>query len=627
MITSSVAMIAAVLVCFIAAVLNLALESRFRLRMTRAALIFTICIGTFFYGYGYGWCMGFRFTSLIRALLALCRMFGGMNDLSSIQEAPLLQNRFALAVFWLGHFLGFYVTASATIAALGEKLLRRIRISLLRKGPLLLIYGVNPHSIAYGRRMAREKRRSVMFVDSDDDNPADENTVKTFGAVLEKDDDALAANERFLKRINMKPGGRRLELAALDADGRKNMDYARKLLQSLQARGIRPEQTSLLASGVGKQAAALQDLGGSGYGNVYAFDNHDLTARMILRDHPPCDQIRFDETGKAAEDFHAVILGFGRMGRAMLSALMMNGQFYGSRFRVDIFDPGAQNGFLHDHPMMKQYDIRFHAVDGRDEAFYAFLEENRKTIRMLVLCTGSNESNHEIADDLVGWFSWSEKMPLTINATQDGYFWLDETRNEVRGPHFFDSDGFDPEQMDAMARQVNQVYCTDSGSTLSADENWRSCDYYSRQNCRACADFYPAVLRAAGKTEEQALSGDWSPEGELLENLSITEHLRWSAFQYVMGYSPMTEEVWQERAQRYQAENAAGKTPDWRLSRDEQRRMQACLIPWEELDGLSRRENEITGGHVDYKQKDRSNILILSRVLAARKNGNGVAAR
>ena len=297
MITSSIAMIAAVLICFIAAVLNLALESRFRLRMTRIALIMTIAIGIFFYGYGYGWCMGFCFTALIRAMLALCKMFGGFNDLAPIQEAPIFQNGFLLTIFWLGHFLGFYVTASATIAALGEKLLRRIRVTLLRKGPLLLIYGVNPSSIAYGRRMAREKKRSVLFV-SQDDQITDESAVKSFGAVLEKDDDALAANERFLKRINMKPGNRCLELAALDADGRKNLDYARKLLQSMNARGIRPEQTSLLAAGIGKQAATLQELGGSGFGSVYAFDTHDLTARMIIRDHPPCAQICFDETGR-----------------------------------------------------------------------------------------------------------------------------------------------------------------------------------------------------------------------------------------------------------------------------------------------------------------------------------------
>ena len=626
MVLSSIGMIAAVLACFIAAVLNLALESRFRLRMTRIALIFTICIGTFFYGYGYGWVMGFHFTALIRALLALCKMFGGFNDLAPIQEAPVFRHHLMLDLFWLGHFLGFYVTASTTIAALGERLLRRIRVTMLRKGTLLLVYGVNERSVAYGRRMAREKKRSVVFVDPDDVHGA-ENTVKTFGAVLEKDEDALTANRRFMHHLNMKPGSRCLELAALHDEGRKNLEYARKMLRTLTECGIRPEQTRLVAAGIGNQAAELQSLSGDGYGSVYAFDIHDLTARMILRDHPPCDLIRFDDKGRATEDFHAVILGFGRMGRAMLSALTMNGQFTGSRFRVDVFDPGAQKGFLHDHPMMKEYDIRFHAVDGRDDAFYAFLEENRRSIRMIILCTGSNEQNHEIADDLSSWYSWSEKMPLTVYAAKESYFWLDENRSEIRGPHFFDSDGMDLEVIDTMAMQVNQVYCEEAGSTRSAAENWYRCSYSSRQSCRACADFYPAVLRAAGKTAEQVLAGEWPPDPDTLENLSVTEHLRWSAFQYVTGYAPMPAEKWEERAQRYQAEKAAGRTPEWRIGKDENARQQACLIPWDDLDDLSRRENEITGGHVDYKQLDRNNVLILSRVLGTQNHGNGDAEK
>ena len=41
----------------------------------------------------------------------------------------------------------------------------------------------------------------------------------------------------------------------------------------------------------------------------------------------------------------------------------------------------------------------------------------------------------------------------------------------------------------------------------------------------------------------------------------------------------------------------------------------ACLIPWEALDGLSRRENEVTGGSVDYKAMDRNNVLAVPDIL------------
>ncbi len=611
---SSIAMILTLAALFAAAILNLAVDSAFRRQLNRYALIAAMVIGSVFYGHGYAWCYGFNPASLIRAMMALCRMFAGINDLGSVQAAPLFQYPAAMAFFWLGHFLGFYVMASAAIATLGEKLLRSIRVTLLRRGTLLLIYGVNSHSVAYGRRMAREKRRSVVFVDQEY-NTSLESAVHSFGAVIEKGPDALAGSARFLRQLSIRPGKRKIELAALHEDSRKNLEYAGALLASLTETGVRPEQTSLLARGNGDEAALLQAMGEEGYGSVYAFDDYELTARLMLREHPPCSLIRFDAHGQALDDFHAVILGFGRLGRAVLSQLVLNGQFCGSRFRVDIFDPGAQNGFLHEHPMMAAYDIRFHGIDGAADAFYSFLEENSGRISMIVLCTGSDEKNHEMAEDLSAWLPWKKKMPLIMHASREGFYWLDQNRHEIRNAHFLDSEGMDPEEIDAMAIQVHYTYCRERGTELSAIQEWRKCDYFSRQSSRACADFYPAVMRAAGKTAEEVLAGEWPPEGETLENLAVTEHLRWCAFHYVSGYAPMPPEVWNRRAEAYRQ----GAGPGFRIGKDPQERLQACLIPWEELDKLSRKENEVTGGHVDYKQMDRNNVLMLSDVLAAQK--------
>ena len=615
----SVATIAILSVCFLAAVLNLALNSRLQRLITRTSIIIALVIGIILYGYGFGWCLGLSLTTLIRALMAVCRMVGGINDFGTIQAAPLFRYPVVVALFWLAHFLAFYATASAAIAALGERLLRDIRVFLLRKGPLLLVYGINAHSVAYGQRMAHEKHRSVLFVD-DDFNSVFEGSIKSFGAVLDKSPDALAANARFLRRIRMKPGKRQLELAVLHEDGRKNLAYAQALLDTMTSSGIQPAQTSLLAAGIGNDVAALQALGSdNGYGSVYAFDDYMLTARMMLLDHPPCGLIRFNEHAEAEENFHAVILGFGRMGRAVLNQLIINGQFAGSHFLADIFDPHPQSGYMHDRSIANTYDIRFHPADGTSEEFYAFLEEHKSSVRMIILCTGSLENNREIAEDLSDWFPREQRMPVILHATRDKYFWLDGQRHEIQSACFYDSEGFDPIQLDAMAMQVHHIYCENSGSTRSAGQDWLRCSYADRQSCRACADFYPAVLRAAGKTPEQVLSGDWPPDHETLENLSKTEHLRWSAYQYVTGYALMPADVWSERAGRYQAEKKQGREPDFRISKDEAQRLQACLIPWEELNALSERENAVTGGHVDYQQLDRNNVLILPRVLAAQQ--------
>jgi hypothetical protein len=249
------------------------------------------------------------------------------------------------------------------------------------------------------------------------------------------------------------------------------------------------------------------------------------------------------------------------------------------------------------------------------DAFYTFLAEARHRIRMIILCTGSREKNAEIAWDVADWYPWDEPVPLILQATPEGCEWIDAQRHDRQDPALFEGDALDLESMDAMAMEVNQVYCVQGGSTLSARENWQRCDYFSRQSSRACADFFPAMLRAAGKTEEEVLAGEWPPEGEILENLARTEHLRWCAFQYVNGYASMPPENWEQRAARYRE----GAEKNFRISRDPDRRLQACLIPWEELDDLSARENAVTGGRVDYKQMDRNNVLILSQVLRARR--------
>ena len=159
--------------------------------------------------------------------------------------------------------------------------------------------------------------------------------------------------------------------------------------------------------------------------------------------------------------------------------------------------------------------------------------------------------------------------------------------------------------------QINCGY--HGGDSSSAKELWANCDYFSRMSCRASADFLGAFLRAAdvdaSDTKEEAFH--FSPE--VLENLACTEHLRWCAFHYAMGYRPMSDETWNERAKKYIEQKNAGEEP-LRIGKDPIHRQHACLIGWEELDMLSRKENDITGGNVDYKQMDRDNVNMLLRI-------------
>ena len=603
-----------VVACFFALALNLAIQSRLKKTIIKICIIAAFCIGSVLYGYGYTCMYGLGPVAFIRALFSLCKMFAGVYDLSFIEKAPRFQSNWILSVFWIGHFLAFYATASAAIAALGESLLRNIRIRLLRRGPLLLIYGIHSDSVAYGRHMAEEKQCSVLYVGENCDTSL-RDAVYSFGAGVDLSPDALNPSSSFLRRFGIRPGRRRLETAVLGSDERQNLIYARALLSALSEAGILPDQTSLVIACSGSDAYALQAMPGQyGYGSVYSFDTYSVTARLITLQIPPCSYISFLPNGRAAEDYHIVIAGFGKMGYAVLEQAVMNGQFAGSRFRADIFDPNPQNGFLYGNEMISRYDIRFQTCNIRSEAFYTFLSENRNTIRCIFLCLGNSEINQEIASDLKNWYRTRQPMPPVVMAVPGRLTFRRSANSDPVDCEVYTGSALALDQMDAMAMQIHHRYCSDGNTP---EEDWNRCDPFSRLSNRASADFYPAVLKASGETEEEILSGKWPPSPEILENLAITEHLRWCAFHTVMGYSPMPEDVYQERIRMYQKEKEQTGHSSIRIGKDSEQRLHACLIPWDSLDTLSERENSVTGGTVDYKELDRRTVLTVRDVLMA----------
>ena len=170
-----------------------------------------------------------------------------------------------LTIFWIGHFLAFYATASATVAALGSRLLAQIRIALLKRGELLVIYGITPESMDYARSCMEWKKYALLFVDSACDNAA-ETAIRAMSGVAAMEPYALQPDHQFLRHIGLKPGNRHLHLAALQEDGLKNLAWAQQLQAALSKAGIHPEQTSLLLRGVPeRQAGELAESSCYGY--------------------------------------------------------------------------------------------------------------------------------------------------------------------------------------------------------------------------------------------------------------------------------------------------------------------------------------------------------------------------
>ena len=93
--------------------------------------------------------------------------------------------------------------------------------------------------------------------------------------------------------------------------------------------------------------------------------------------------------------------------------------------------------------------------------------------------------------------------------------------------------------------------------------------------------------------------------------------MRWNAFHFAMGYSTMSEEEFEANAKAWARCKAEGKPCSIKIAKNSEKRTHACLIPWEKLDELSRRENAITGRDVDYQQTDIDNVLTMPKLLHA----------
>ena len=601
---------------FAAIMLNLAVRPTVSRKLIGFAVAITAIGGLLVYGYGYACTVDSIALAVIRATFAVCTIFVGENNLGDIKDAPLLQYTSVQVAFWLLHLIGLFGSTSAIITAIGSKILRQLRMWLIRNKDLAVIYSLTPNTLDFGRKLMEERNYSLIYVDADGNNNLS-GSVDHMGSLLYSDSDALKASPRFLKKLGLRPGSRKIQLYALDDDIVVNQQYAQSFLHTLQLLDIRTEQSALTIRGPEDETDNCFQARNESYGNgsVISLNEPEMAARLLIRSYPPCTTLTFSDQGRALQDFHALIIGFGRFGQAVLKQLIMNSQFEGSNCHISVFAPDYDQVmgrlFSECEELLKQYHIDFHNHDGRSRELYNYLNQNAKSICYIVVSTGDDLMNAEIAGELQPYLSRRGYNMPVYQCSSSG------VRHKVHADKVVQHSIYTPELLcsdtiDRMAMVLNQSYC--GSGTLR--ENWLNCDYFSRMSSRASADFAVSLLHSAGVSISEALER-WEPQGELLENLAKTEHLRWCAFHYSMGFRPMSQEEFHHRAEVYRREAADTGVGKIRISKDLNQRIHACLVPWDQLDALSARENAITGKNTDYKEMDRNNVRAIPNVLRA----------
>ena len=600
---------------FVVVIFYIALEQEKRERITGIAFFIAALGGIVLYGFAYSHGhegLFVHMSAVLRTLIDVGRMFVGMNNEAVFREALEnvgLNGSVLVVLFWTVHFLAYYSMASAAIMALGKGAIRRLRQFLLRVKNVVVIYGVNDSSLTFGRHMSSDRHNSLVYVGRADSSQ--ESVIRQMGALLYNDDVSLQPQKAFFKRLAMRDDKQKLHLYALDTNEDANIKYAVNLLKVLKEENFDPARTDLVLLGQEEGHGGDLQVGKDhyGYGEVKAFDHAELTARLLVQKYPICKAVEFDDNGLAKSDVEVLVIGFGHMGQDVLKKLVANGQFAGSSFHAHVFDPacGMIDGFFRRSyaGLLENYDVSFYPYSGQSVKFCDFLEEHAKTLTYIVVAVGSLKKGSELAYSIMELLNgYGRKMPV--------YQCCDDSvvchRNHVESEYscLHDADILYGGTMDEFAMKINHYYCGPDGSER---EQWIASDYFSRMSCRASADFLSAYLFR--------LCGNQSIEipDKKMENMSMTEHLRWCGFHYSMGYTKMSDEVWEKRAEEYRKEIALGGKGRTRISKDTVNKQHACLVSWDELDALSAKESAVTGKNTDYKQMDRDNIKVILKLL------------
>ena len=608
----------------LAVLLTMTLKPPFYSKLVVTCMVIAVLGGLYFYGFGYYEVSRSLPLTALRTPMFVFRMFVGINELSAISGTRPVSTAAGLVAFWLIHLLAFFSVASAAMNTLGAEALRYLRFLLSRRGDLTLIYGINDKSIALGRECLATGKSSVVFI-ADNASPAAVTDLNSMGMSVMIGPAAAACDDRTMRKLHL--GSRTLTVYAIDEDSDRDLFFALRMKDSLERMGIPTENTRVTLPGAEDIITSMLQVSPAqyGFGYVNVYDASDLTARALIRLCPPWECVEFAPDGTAREDYECVVVGFGSHGQAALKQLVMNGQFAGSHFTATVFSTrySQEAGYLRaDSPeLLNSYDIRAVEADARSSEFYSFIQQRLNTLKLIAVCTGDEDNNREISDNLMLFLQRRGAENISVVRCGDtGVRYQERVGSPILTMDIYTRAFLSAEDADRNAVVLNAVY---DGSDKSDWDKWVACDSFSKMSSRASAEFLPAFIRAAGSSREEMLAGNWHPSGEMLENLGRTEHLRWNAFHFANGYRTMTEAEFDAKAEEWRRCQAEGLPCSIRIAKDAEARTHACLIPWEALDALSARESAVTGRSVDYKQYDINNVLALPRLLRAGEESAG----
>lgn len=379
------------------------------------------------------------------------------------------------------------------------------------------------------------------------------------------------------------------------------------------------------------------------------FCEEELAARKFIEENPPCRRISFDpstglprnKAGQKKPTITAVILGFGEMGKHVLRQMLMNGQFVGCAFNAVVFDKRAneiKGAFKEKYPSLfdpaacPDITIEFHHCDAGSEQLYQTLHdlaEKNCGIDYVVTCMGDDNLNFEVLADvrhyLLRHAEIRNNMPILAAHIADKNYRIfnDDAvgRIKVFGQYddIFTHRILVGEEMDTLAKMVNSV--------AYGGEDWSALSLHEKNSNRAVACFLSAYFHILGfelvtgeqklRIEQEQLKSvsevdfamtslferirtaiDAPGSDPLLENLGITEHLRWNAFHFANGWT----------------QKPLSDVEDASVRKDLIEKKHACLVSWEALKDIGMK---LSGDQETYRRYDKEIVATAYNIIRA----------
>lgn len=396
--------------------------------------------------------------------------------------------------------------------------------------------------------------------------------------------------------------------------------------------------------------------------NIKYFCEEELAARKLFGDNPLYRCLEFDkDTGLAkqryGEDKPAItilIMGFGVCGKHILRRAIMNGQFVDCRIKAIVFDnmmDTLEGKFKNKYPglFMKNspnhIDIEFRNDDIGSISFYNYLEDyiisNGKEsickIDYVVTCLGDDYKNLDVMTDIRNYMLNQnvKRLPFMAAHIADNKYQLFNSKDDYIGRISIFGDYNDiftyeiiiEEQMDRLAMMVDEIGY--------GGRNWAGLTNHEKNSNRAFAAYIGAYLYILGfslidgkqkkdmdsKKHEYKLASESElihifdglkkeveiPSSDsILENLGMTEHLRWNAFHFSNGWTVKPIDEIEDSGTR----------------KDIYRKKHGCLISWQ---GLSDLGGKLCNNKYIYRKYDKSIVAMTYDIIKAYNNINDIS--